>query len=155
MAKRTVTASRSSKPSKPNDALDALLRGRGLRRTMARITVLRFMHANRRPMSHGDVAQGLEADGLDRATVYRNLMDLVEVGILMRTDVGDHVWRFELKRSEDDDETEHPHFICTDCGGVSCLPDGVVKLVSSRRSPKAVNDRRVVVQLRGICDACA
>ena len=146
---------RIESPSKSIDALDAVLRGRGLRRTMARITVRRFMHANRRPLSHGEVAQALEPDGLDRATVYRNLIDLVEVGILARTDVGDHVWRFELTNDEGDDQADHPHFICTDCGSVSCLPDGAVKLVPSRKAPKAVNKGKVVVQLKGLCDDCA
>lgn len=147
-------AKRAANPSKQAPDLDVVLRGHGLRRTMARVSVLRFMHANSRPLTHGEVARALEPDGLDYATVYRNLIDLAEVGILARTDLGDHLWRFELKK-DDDDALEHPHFICTDCGVVTCLPDGAVKVVPTRKAPRAVNKGNVVVQLKGVCDDCA
>jgi Fur family transcriptional regulator, ferric uptake regulator len=147
MAKRTAT------PSRAAPELDTALRSHGLRRTAARIRVLGFMHANPRPLSHGEVVAALEADGLDYATVYRNLMDLAEVGILVRADLGDHVWRFELNKGKDE-EAEHPHFVCTDCGSVACLPEGAVKVVPTRKAPRSVNKGKVVVQLKGLCDDC-
>jgi Fur family ferric uptake transcriptional regulator len=112
------------------------------------------MHESRRPVSHGEVAEALGPDGLDRATVYRNLMDLVEAGILMRTDLGDHIWRFEL-RGEEHGASGHPHFICTDCGAVTCLPARAVKLVPTRKAPRALDKGTVAVQVKGVCDACA
>ncbi len=141
-------------PSMPGPELDNLLRSRGLRRTGARVTVLRFVQANPRPLSHGEVAEALADDGLDYATVYRNLMDLAEVGILLRSDFGDHIWRFELKK-DDHDGADHPHFLCTDCGAVTCLPDGAVKVKPTPKVPRAVSKGNVVVQLRGLCDTCA
>jgi Fur family ferric uptake transcriptional regulator len=85
-------------------------------------------------------------------TVYRNLMDMVQADLVRRTDLGDHVWRFELHR---DGGHEHPHFLCVDCGGVSCLPDDSVRLLPTRGAPQAMRSREVEVQLRGRCDACA
>jgi len=52
------------------------------------------------PMSHADVAGELASHGLDRATVYRNLMDLADAGLVSRADHGDHVWRFSLLREK-------------------------------------------------------
>ena len=134
------------------EEIESLLRGRGLRRTHARVTVLGHLLAHPEPATHARIAEALAGDGLDRVTVYRNLIDLADAGLLLRTDLGDHVWRFELKGKGDG---AHPHFLCTGCGGVTCLPVGAVKLVASRRAPKAIGRRQVVVQVSGVCDACA
>ena len=73
-------------------------------------------------MSHGDVADRLANQAWDRATIYRNLTDLAEAGLVRRTDVGDHVWRFEAV-SGAHEPGAHPHFVCTECGTVECLPE--------------------------------
>ena len=144
---------RRTKQPSPTE-IDALLRSRGLRRTNPRALVLEFLLAHPKPWSHGDLTAKLEGDGLDRATVYRNLMDLADAGILARTDLGDHIWRFSLRR-EHDESAAHPHFVCTDCGGVTCLPEASVTLKPGKQAPKALRSREVVVQVRGVCDGCA
>ena len=95
--------------------------------------------------------------GFDRATVYRNLIDLADKGILVRTDLGDHVWRFELRARPEKrgHGTEHPHFVCTDCGDVSCLPSVAVRLVATEGAPKSLSRRAVEVHVKGLCDNCA
>jgi Fur family ferric uptake transcriptional regulator len=113
------------------------------------------MEAARGPVSHGEVADDLAASGYDRATVYRNLMDLVEAGLVTRSDLGDHVWRFELLRGGGRMHAEHPHFLCTDCGDVACLPGNAVRFVASRGVPRAVGRNDVEVHVKGLCDACA
>lgn len=137
------------------------LRDAGLRGTAPRIAVLRFLERATTPLSHGEIYQGLAKLGFDRATIYRNLIDLADAGLLSRTDLGDHVWRFEIRRGEENHRAEHrmagvghPHFLCTRCGEVTCLPGGVVRLVSSRSVPRAISLRAVEVQLKGRCDAC-
>jgi Fur family ferric uptake transcriptional regulator len=106
-------------------------------------------------MTHGEIAQEMAVCGFDRATVYRNLIDLVEANLVARSDVGDHVWRFEMRRRTDSHVGEHPHFLCVSCGGVTCLPGGAVKVISLRGVPRAVKGRDVEVQLKGRCDTCA
>jgi Fur family ferric uptake transcriptional regulator len=106
-------------------------------------------------MTHGEIAHEMAVFGFDRATVYRNLIDLVEANLVARSDVGDHVWRFEMRRGGDSHIGEHPHFLCVNCGGVTCLPGGTVKVISLRGVPRAVAGRDVEVQLKGRCDACA
>ena len=103
-------------------------------------------------MSHGDVADRLASQAWDRATIYRNLTDLSEVGLLRRTDVGDHVWRFEAVGS-DHEPSAHPHFVCTECGTVECLPE-IELAVRRAKAPRAVKQRQVEVHVRGLCDAC-
>ena len=133
------------------------LRGAGLRSTGARIAVLSVLERAQSPMSHAEVHDELDGEGFDRATIYRNLMDLTEVGLVSRSDVGDHVWRFELRGEGAAHPTAHAHFVCTDCGDVSCLPDEVIRLVLSSRGrvPKALEEREFEVQVKGVCDRCA
>jgi Fur family ferric uptake transcriptional regulator len=146
---------RTSK-AKPDDILElqALLRSVGLRSTVPRIAVLRFLRSSGSPASHPEVYDAVGGEGFDRATLYRNLMDLAEAGLLRRTDLGDHTWRFELESQSGGHAGEHAHFICTDCGGVSCLPGGSVKIVAKNGAPRAVTAKAVEVHLKGRCDNC-
>jgi Fur family transcriptional regulator, ferric uptake regulator len=134
--------------------MQALLRQAGLRSTSPRLAVLEYMHSHRTPNSHAELFDALAIAGFDRATIYRVLVNLADVGILRRTDLGDHVWRFELRSGvgQAKHTDEHPHFVCVDCGEISCLPE--VDLGLRGNVPKAVKNRDVVIQLRGVCDDC-
>ncbi|MCB9538304.1 MAG: transcriptional repressor [Myxococcales bacterium] len=133
------------------DLKDAL-RAAGLRATQGRVAVLGHLRGAETPRSHGDVVEALAELQLDRASVYRNLMDLTRAGLLRRFDAGDHVWRFESARPAE--SHDHAHFVCTDCGTVQCLPGLAVDLSAPRAAPAAVAQNRVEVQLRGVCDDC-
>lgn len=137
------------------DAARARLRAAGLRGTAPRIAVLGELERAATPLTHAEIASTLVPRGLDRVTVYRNLLDLADAGLVRRTDLGDHVWRFELRRSGAAVGGAHPHFVCTDCGGVACLPGVDVRLRARRDAPRAVRRRDVEVQLQGRCDRCA
>lgn len=139
------------KPQPPFE-LQQILRKSGLRSTAARVAVLRELQRLTRPVSHSDLAEILHGEGFDRTTIYRNLIDLTEVGLARRTDLGDHVWRFELLRGEDGHANDaHAHFTCTDCGTVECLPEGAVAL---QALPPVLTKRAVEVQVRGVCESC-
>lgn len=134
--------------------LRTLVRDRGLRATPSRLAVLELLLANAsaQPMSHAEVSEKLASGPWDPATIYRNLTDLVEVGLVRRTDVGDHIWRFEVVSSTHDG-AGHPHFVCTECGTVECLP--VMEFVVPRtKTPRALKQRKVEVHVRGLCDTC-
>lgn len=137
--------------------LKTLLREAGLRATAPRLAVLEFLHQAHGPNSHKELFSALAGRGFDRATIYRNLMDLAESGIVTRTDLGDHVWRFELKKGARGTEhsEEHPHFVCVDCGEVSCLPGWSVRLEGRSRAPRSVSQNHVAVQIKGLCDDCS
>lgn len=136
--------------------LQAFLRGAGLRSTSARIAVLEYFHTHAGPNSHAELFSAIAEKGFDRATVYRVLMDFSDAGILSRTDLGDHVWRFELKKGVGGvaHTEEHPHFVCVDCGEVSCLPGLSFKLEGRAKAPKALSKKQVAVQISGRCDKC-
>lgn len=138
------------------EELKSVIRKAGLRSTSPRIAVLRRLSVASTPISHGELVEVLASDGMDRTTIYRNLVDLTEVGLVSRTDLGDHVWRFELKRGNGNgDDARHPHFTCSDCGAVSCLPEVTLKVKQGKGVPRALTLQKVEIQLRGQCDTCA
>ena len=133
------------------ETLRTAVRGAGLRATPSRIAVLHLLRSTGSPVSHSDVVAKLTSQAWDPATIYRNLTDLSDVGLARRTDVGDHIWRFEAVNDEHD--TAHPHFVCTECGTVECLPE-LELTVRRSKAPRAVRQRQVEVHVRGLCDAC-
>jgi Fur family transcriptional regulator, ferric uptake regulator len=157
MRKKATSHSLSRPPSRrrasaPTSAIDddrALLHRAGMRSTAPRLAVLAHVRAAGRPVSHPEVADALEPRGFDRASLYRNLIDLTERGILSRRDFGGHVWRFDLRdRDPSSHGTDHPHFVCTDCGEVECLPGVEVRM------PRRFGKRAVAVEVKGRCTDC-
>ncbi len=114
--------------------------------------MLGLLRTSDQAVSHGDVAHRLADQPWDRATIFRNLTDLADAGLARRTDLGDHVWRFEAVAAGHG-AGHHPHFVCTACGTVECLPD-VELAVRKARGPRAVRRKEVEVQVRGVCDGC-
>lgn len=137
--------------------LQETLRGAGLRSTAPRLAVLDYLHTHHGQHSHAELVEAIGDRGFDRATIYRILIDLYEAKLLSRTDLGDHVWRFGLVSDSGGAEhaEAHPHFVCTDCGQVSCLPGIVVNVTGGGKVPKSIVKNRVAIQLKGRCDKCA
>ena len=132
--------------------LQNLLRAAGLRSTTARIAVLQRLQSAKSPLSHAELADELMPLGHDKATVFRNLTDLTDAGLVVRTELGDHVWRFEIHDHAHGGKGTHPHFVCITCGSVTCL--GGVKLpprITARG--KAVGSITEVL-FRGYCKSC-
>ena len=181
---------RSAPPAAdPFAAARATIREAGLRCTPARIAVLERLAEAPGPSTHAEIAALLAPGakgggfGIDKATVYRNLVELTDAGILSRIEVGDHVWRFELRKRGSDGSVaaDHPHFVCTECGAVSCLegvevtlsphPEGSGAAAAGRdarraarrdprkEAPRAADSRRRIgsvsqVLLKGRCKGC-
>jgi Fur family ferric uptake transcriptional regulator len=150
----------------PSDAARSLLRQARLRCTPARVAVLEHIRAVGGPRTHAEVADALADRGFDRATIYRNLTELTEAKIFSRVELGDHVWRFEMRHGG---VAEHPHFLCTSCGEVSCLDDVDVAITpkpgakpagrSVKKTDVTGNRRRGIrsvseVLLKGTCEQC-
>ena len=128
------------------------IRAAGLRATPARTATLMLLCESSSPLTHADVAENLAEMGVDKATAFRNLNDLSEAGLLRRTELGDHVWRFEAIDPSDAEEGGHPHFLCVDCGTVTCL-DNVQLTAGSRRQSESIGQVTEIL-LRGHCNEC-
>ena len=129
-----------------------LLRDRAVRATPARIAVLQELRSATSPLTHADLAEKLVPLGFDKATVFRNLTDLTDADLIMRTELGDHVWRFEVLDPNNPDSDKHPHFVCVECGDVRCLGD-MTFTASSQRRAKGVG-RITEILIKGHCKNC-
>jgi Fur family ferric uptake transcriptional regulator len=150
------------------EAVQARIRGAGLRCTSARLAVMQYLMSATGPLTHAEVSEAVgPVKGFDRATIYRNLTELTEAGLVSRVELGDHVWRFELKRAGEPHAKgdDHPHFLCTTCGEVSCLDDvnvaitpksGAVGKPAKPAKPAKPRGTRSVTEvlLKGRCENC-
>lgn len=136
--------------SNRKDAWRRLLTEHGLRVTDQRLLILSELALLQVPISHPELTARLCESDLDRATIYRNLLSLTEAGILVRLQLGDQVWRYELPQAQSKEHRTHPHFVCTACGDVACLPESAVVLRGD-----AAKSNVVEIQLRGICGDCS
>jgi Fur family ferric uptake transcriptional regulator len=137
-----------------DDVLEArrILKEAGLRSTPARISVINALKRSSKPQTHAELADQLVPLGFDKATVFRNLTDLAEADLVIRTELGDHVWRF-LLADPDHDRSSHPHFVCMDCGMVSCIDDMPLPNATLRRAHNIARISEVLV--KGHCGTCS
>lgn len=136
-----------------------ILREKGLRATGPRLAVVETLAARGRPVSHSEVLERMGDIAFDPATVYRSLVKLVEVGIAQVVTRAGGMDRYALVEDTHETHAEHPHFVCTDCGRVSCLP-GTLSLRTETVLREEVADRwapsvrHATLQLQGECPDC-
>jgi Fur family ferric uptake transcriptional regulator len=133
-------------------AAKSILHKAKLRATAARIAVIQCLARERFPLTHAEATERLCEFGFDQSTIYRCLTELADAGLLARLDLGDSVRRFELLRGDHSGVSEHPHFLCIDCGKIQCLSDFTFKLSARRGASKLGQVTEVLV--KGHCVSC-
>lgn len=128
------------------------IREAGLRATPARIATLDMLRSTSSPLAHAEVAEQLATIGVDKATAFRALNDMTDAGLLRRTELGDRVWRFELLGNDGAEHAAHPHFLCVECGEVSCLSDVKLTKKSLATAENVGNVKEIL--LKGQCTKC-
>ena len=129
----------------------ASLRKVGLKSTVTRIAVLQQLWLEDRPMSHSDLVQSLNQVG-DQATVYRTLVSFVDKGLARIASTASGIVRYEIVEEGEEGQTVHPHFVCQDCGIVTCLPiSTVITTVDPTWSERLQQSK---LQFVGICAEC-
>lgn len=86
---------------------------RELRLTPNRRAVLAVLDQGHRPLTTDEVSA---ASGVPVSTVYRNLAELVDAGVVVRVAGAGGGDRHEL--AEAFSQHHHHHLVCTSCGGV-------------------------------------
>ncbi|MEO0530721.1 MAG: transcriptional repressor [Planctomycetota bacterium] len=130
------------------------LRAAGLRATAARIAVMRRLADLGKPQSHAEVVEFLADSGFDQSTLFRCLNELADAGLAVRLDLGDQVRRFELAKPDGAGEAEHAHFMCVDCGTLTCLEGFAFKVTPERGPRRKALGEITEVLLRGHCGTC-
>ncbi len=128
------------------------LRAARLRRTPARVAVLARVEALARPVTHGDLRGEAALAAVDDVTLYRALAALVEAGLVHRVHGIDGAWRYCAQpRGVTGCPGNHAHFLCTTCGGMTCLLAQAMPRVEVPAG-SAVEGRHFLVY--GRCGAC-
>jgi len=135
-------------------ALDALADA-GYRRGGARRELLALMSEQRCALSALEIEEALASGTrrVSRASIYRILEELEEIGVVQRVDIGSGMSRFEPVRHG---RGHHHHLVCDRCGRLEPFSDeGLERAIKrlSERVPLEVAEHEVV--LHGACNACA
>jgi Fur family peroxide stress response transcriptional regulator len=132
------------------EAIKQTLEASGLRCTPQRYGVMAFLIEH---TGHPTAAEVFEAlNRLDprssRATIYNNLRDLVEAGLVREVAVEGRAARFDAKG------LRHHHFICDRCGTVEDVDwFNVPKPPAASLGDRILRECELIV--RGLCANCA
>ena len=126
------------------------LEGSGLRCTAQRYAVTAFLMQHAGHPTAAEIFEGVNR--LDprssRATIYKNLRDLVQAGLVREVAVEVRAARFDAKGMR------HHHFICDRCGNVEDLEwYDVPKPASGSLGKRVLRECELI--FRGLCTKCA
>ena len=130
------------------------LRARGMRLTPARRTVVEGILAVGGHFDAEGLAQqiGEGKTKVSRATVYRTVSCLVDLGLLRRYDLGDRPAEFETTLGR----AHHEHMICDGCGRVlEFVEDRIERLQEEVCRKHGFLALRHTLQIHGLCSSCA
>ena len=133
-----------------SESIRKLLDANGVKFTTQRYCVMAFLMETAGHPTAIEIFDGVNR--LDprsaRATVYRNLRDLVDAGLVREVAVEGRSARFDVRGMR------HHHFICDRCGAVEDM-----EWFNVPQPPAAFVGQRMVreceVILRGLCTGCA
>ncbi len=127
-----------------------LLREKGLSRTVSRIAVLEALIRAAAPVAVNDlVSEGLK---MDRVTIYRTLNTLRKKKLVREipTTSGTNYYEIACRHNP-----FHPHFYCTSCRSMTCLPPLSMESVNRWITvPEAFSFKNLVISLTGLCERC-
>ena len=132
------------------EAIKRSLESSGLRSTRQRYAVMAFLIQHPRHPTAAEIFHAVNR--LDprssRATIYNNLRDLVEAGLVREVAAEGRAARFDATGRR------HHHFICDRCGNVEDLEWYDVPRPASRSLGKRIL-RECELIFRGLCAKCA
>lgn len=145
----------SPAPSPWAEQAAAALAGAGYRRGGARRAIVELLGEQACALSAAEIQHALDRRSRDvsRASVYRVMDELEEIGLVQRVELGQGMVRYEPVRRG---PGHHHHLVCDHCGGLEPFSDeGLERAIRrlSSRLPLRVSQHEIVIH--GVCRACA
>jgi Fur family transcriptional regulator, ferric uptake regulator len=137
------------------DHAESRLAEAGYRRGGARRAVIELLAKGHCAQTATEIEDELRAEGraVGRASVYRTLEQLDELGLVSRLDVGQGTARYEVALPSGD---HHHHLVCDTCGRVEPFADPELETMLARLAERVpaftVGEHEVV--LHGECATC-
>ena len=137
------------------DLLRSELKKRKYRMTVQREAVLRvFMESDDKHLGAEDVYRILldKKYRISKATVYRTIELLTDLGFLRKLDFGDGMYRYEIVEKDD---AYHQHLICKECGRIVEINDELVKeLIERLEKETGFSIDTHDIKFYGVCSKC-
>ncbi len=143
---------RTPAPSWSGEA-EARLAAAGRRRGGARTAVLELLDGQPCALTAYDIEAALRERGrsVGRASIYRVLEELHDLGLVTKVDVGQGQARYEPTRAEH----HHHHLVCDHCGAVTPFEDDALERAIDRLSGRVDFDVTAhEIVLHGTCARC-
>jgi Fur family transcriptional regulator, ferric uptake regulator len=127
----------------------------GYRRGGARRAILELLDEQTCALSAVEIERALSdrRREVSRASVYRVMEELAEIGLVQRVEIGQGIVRYEPVRHG---HGHHHHLVCDRCGRLEPFTDeGLERAIRrlSERLPVQVSEHEIV--LHGACEDCA
>lgn len=129
-----------------------LLERHGIRATANRIMIVKALAAEQAPKTVKDLEDTLVL--IDKSNIFRTLAIFKEQHLVHSIEDGNGALRYELclSHSDDEDDDEHVHFFCEECGRTFCLHSVPLPDVAL---PAGYRPRSANYLVKGLCPACA
>ena len=129
----------------------SLLKENGLKATFQRLNILETIDTYGHITIDAIYEEVLKTyPSLSLATVYKNILLMVENGVLVEVPISGKKSKYELKKSD------HIHLVCTECGDVEDKPliMGVENMLASMTEQENFSLSSEQINLYGVCAHC-
>ncbi len=137
-----------------DEAFRLYLKEKGMRYTPERVAVLEELRLADGHLDVEELYDRLKSKGrrVSRATIYRTLKILMEMGYVKRLNFGERGFRYEPNL----DEICHDHVICSRCGKVMEFSEPEIKKICNRVAESlGFHMTNYCLNILGICEECA
>lgn len=137
--------------TQPVQAINAILRNRGMRMTQSRGKIIEALARMERPASAEEIRVDCGLGASDLVTVYRNLDALAELGVLQTILLENGTRLFELTAPGE----HHHHLICRQCHHTEKLDVCMEKELEGVARSRGFSKIAHVIEVHGVCGKCA
>jgi Fur family ferric uptake transcriptional regulator len=129
------------------------IRRAGFRATKQRVLFVSILAKAKLPLLTQDIVDRIGPEGVDQVTVYRMVDAFKKAGIVREVNLRGDNPRYELE-----DEHDHHHIVCTDCGRVEDFTEHTHERVEKHVLAKSKKFKKITghaFDLYGLCNTCA
>ena len=134
------------------EEIKIIIRDLNLRVTPSRIALVQLLQRAQKPKSIDEIAEQLEDVGMDRATIYRNLVIFQGKNLVRQVDLHrDHGYY------EWNDHSDHHHLICTKCRKIQDFHGCDFAQIEKNALKQAPDFSKITehsFELFGVCKQC-
>jgi Fur family ferric uptake transcriptional regulator len=132
-----------------------ILRSAGLKATPIRLAMMDLFSRQHALLSVEEVHLGLNKSGANLVTIYRSVKSFEEAGILISTELGDGVVRYEFRPGLSElNAHHHHHVVCRVCKKIESFESCQIERSPTEVRALGYTDLDHRLDFFGICPTC-